>query len=385
MDISVYEHDTAIDSRDQGGSLDMHQDSGQVALKAAQLLDAFMADYARAEGQETKITDSKGTIHYFEDENQQRQQVQGNSGELQKEEEQAVSKTYSKPEVDRLQLKKLLLESLKPGTVQWNKHLERIAKLDKEQEHELFNLTFKDGTTATANFVVGADGCWSKVRQLIAPSVVKPMYTGVTFVESRLISASASPYINSLVGQGMAFCIENNRGFIAQRNSSSDDKSSSTIRVYTAQRCDLEKAEMLTNLSSDQETLKYNLLENFNDWSPQLLEMISKSSCNLIVRPLYAFPADQEPWNTIKGVTIIGDAAHVMSIFAGAGANLAMMDALDLADCFIAEGMKKETQASFEQKMLQRSNEAAQDTINGLNACLSLEAPHSLIKLMTSF
>lgn len=46
----VYEIDTSIDSRDAGGTLDLHADSGQIALEDAGLEEAFHAR-ARMEGQ----------------------------------------------------------------------------------------------------------------------------------------------------------------------------------------------------------------------------------------------------------------------------------------------------------------------------------------------
>ncbi|GAB3876997.1 hypothetical protein GCM10029964_025190 [Kibdelosporangium lantanae] len=56
VDVTVLEQEQAPDSRAQGGSLDLHADSGQVALKAAGLYDQFMA-LARPEGQESRLVD----------------------------------------------------------------------------------------------------------------------------------------------------------------------------------------------------------------------------------------------------------------------------------------------------------------------------------------
>ena len=41
--VAVYEADTAVDSRDAGGTLDLHADSGQIALEDAQLMGANAA------------------------------------------------------------------------------------------------------------------------------------------------------------------------------------------------------------------------------------------------------------------------------------------------------------------------------------------------------
>lgn len=59
--VTVYERDTAVDSRNQGGSLDMHADTGQIALAGAGLLDGFLA-LARPEGRSTRFVSPQGEI-----------------------------------------------------------------------------------------------------------------------------------------------------------------------------------------------------------------------------------------------------------------------------------------------------------------------------------
>jgi 2-polyprenyl-6-methoxyphenol hydroxylase-like FAD-dependent oxidoreductase len=82
-----------------------------------------------------------------------------------------------RPEIDRTELRAMLLNSLDPEVVHWGHRLESIRPLG-EGVHEL---VFADGSTATFDLVVGADGAWSRVRPIL--SDVTPTYTGVTIVE----------------------------------------------------------------------------------------------------------------------------------------------------------------------------------------------------------
>jgi 2-polyprenyl-6-methoxyphenol hydroxylase-like FAD-dependent oxidoreductase len=78
-----------------------------------------------------------------------------------------------------------------------------------------------------------------------------------------------------------------------------------------------------------------------------------------------------------------------MSPFAGQGANLAMLDALELADCLTSKECTNLTSAtaalkSFEEAMINRAREAAEKTLMSLNACLAEDAPAQIVNIMQS-
>lgn len=75
----------------------MHSDSGFKVLEMAQLVDEFKK-VARYDDQNIKIVGIDGTVHF---------------GDLERLEETAGER----PEVDRVQLRQIFLDSLKPGTV----------------------------------------------------------------------------------------------------------------------------------------------------------------------------------------------------------------------------------------------------------------------------
>lgn len=87
--VTVYERDASADARGQGGSLDLHEDSGQLALKAAGLGEQFHG-VSRPDGQNSRVFDKHGQMH----------------AELRAEDEVAT-----RPEIDRGELRDLLLRS----------------------------------------------------------------------------------------------------------------------------------------------------------------------------------------------------------------------------------------------------------------------------------
>src|SRR3954470_17772944 len=58
---TVYELDASIDARDQGGMLDMHEESGQRALRETGLYEDFRA-LVHPQGDALRILDKAGTV-----------------------------------------------------------------------------------------------------------------------------------------------------------------------------------------------------------------------------------------------------------------------------------------------------------------------------------
>ncbi|MEG8037692.1 hypothetical protein QP157_20950 [Sphingomonas sp. LR61] len=88
--------------------------------------------------------------------------------------------SMASPEARRGDIRRILLESLPDGTVQWGKKLRDVAPLG-DGRHEL---TFTNGSTAHSDVLVGAEGTWSKVRALV--SVEKPVYAGMSYIDTFL-------------------------------------------------------------------------------------------------------------------------------------------------------------------------------------------------------
>ncbi|MFI1760615.1 FAD-dependent oxidoreductase [Streptomyces sp. NPDC020800] len=348
---AVHDLDACRTVRSQGGTLDMHPDSGQRALREAGLWDDFLAQ-ARPEGQQMRLVSCDGRI-LFDAIPPEADTTEGN------------------PEIDRGQLRDLLLDSLKPGTVRWG-HKHTHAEALGNGTHRLH---FADGTSTDADLVIGADGAWSKVRRLLSEAT--PLYTGVTFVETGLNDAGTRhPRLAELTGNGTMMALDNNLGFVAQRNSGGH------IRVYVGMRTDEDWHQRAGLDLTDTAAVRETLLKKFAGWSPDLLDFISHTDTGYTNRPLYALPVPHT-WAHTPGVTLLGDAAHLMSPFSGMGANLAMLDGADLAHALIQSPTIEDAIHAYEAVLHPRSVAAAEGAAEGINSAFAPDSATQTLSHMT--
>lgn len=359
---TIYEAEASRHVRNQGGTLDLHEKAGQRALREAGLFDEFRK-FSRPEGQADKLVRFDG--HVYWDENQLDTSAIRQGG------------LDDRPEIDRQDLREILLDSLPDEIIHWNSKVSHIIPDPRVKGKT--SLHFADGSVEhSIDLLVGADGAWSKVRPLLTDA--KPYYSGVTGVELWALNVSkTNPWLSDYVGAGSMFMFDTNRAILAQRNGND------TIRVYAAVR---QPETWKTDCGidwTDHETARKQLVERyFADCAPNLKRVILESKDELILRPMHMLPVGIT-WPSCPGITLIGDAAHLMTPFAGVGVNLAMADALKLAraliskkDGWLAKAFSDGTNIEravreYEKWMFGFAKENAEKTAKGLEKHFSAE------------
>ncbi|MGW3614056.1 FAD-dependent oxidoreductase [Micromonospora sp. NPDC005163] len=338
IDTVVYEREASRSARAQGGMLDLHPESGQQALADAGLTDRFRSE-ARPQGEEHRILDPAGRtlVHHTP-------QPDSFSG---------------RPEIDRSALRDLLLDSLPGDTVAWQHRL--VAATPRPDGG--FGLTFDGGHRADCDVLIGADGARSVVRSLLTDTTLSYV---ATLIELNISDADRRhPDVAELVGPGNLWCVGVNQILAAQR------LGDGSIRVGISLRAD--------DRDLDTYRSKRALLDMFDGWNPSLTALIEAADSPPTPRRIEAMPTGTR-WAHRPGITLIGDAAHLMPPV-GEGANQAMLDAAELAAALATNPADPDPAIqAYEEAMFARTHPIAEMSARVQAMMLSPTAADDLVR-----
>ncbi|KAK5080976.1 hypothetical protein LTR05_008293 [Lithohypha guttulata] len=273
------------------GMLDLHEESGLAAIRACDLMEEFNSHTGVCS--EAQIIATKdGKVIYSED-----------------------GGPESRPEISRNSLGKILYDRLPEAAVRWGHKLSSAKQVTATDGGTEIELDFGSGGKYTFDFVL-----------------MNLTIRGIT---------SKYPELAAYVGTGTFTCLGQQRGVMSQRGlhdsarlylcfKTADEQYSTTAGIRGA-----PPAQARDRILHDDALL--------GRFGPKIKELVRVAyaeeaehspDAEPAVMPLYVLPPGHR-WEHQKGVTLIGDAAHVMLPFAAEGVNLAMRDALDVADVII--------------------------------------------------
>lgn len=352
--VKVYERDFNKDARVQGSPLDLHEESGLAALVKANLMEEFKGHFRP--GADKKILVDENARIFFSDHETKVEENFGNK--------------YFRPEIDRGPLRQMLLESLQQDTVVWDSHF-----ISMERESDGWFLSFKNRRSIYADIVIASDGANSKIRPYITD--IKAFYTGITMLEINVYNAEKlTPQINIMLNGGKVMAFGNSKCLLGGQKGNGD------LGFYASFKTE-ENWGINNGLDYGDKTQLLNWFKNeYSAWGNVWYEILENVNTPVIPRPIYCMPFEQD-WKALPNLTMLGDAAHVMPPFAGEGANMAMLDALELSECLTSDkhGTFQEAISFYEIEMRKRAAIAAQYSLENGERMHSEKALDEMLKM----
>jgi 2-polyprenyl-6-methoxyphenol hydroxylase-like FAD-dependent oxidoreductase len=340
IDSVVYERESSRGARGQGGMLDIH--SGQRALREAGLIDEFYA-IARGEGQDMRLLEPDGTLLLQED--------------------TPDDAPLDRPEVDRADLRNLLLDSLPEDVVRWG-HAFTSAENGR--------LHFVDGSSATYDLLVGADGAQSRVRALLTDA--RPAHIGQNIVEIGIPDIDRThPDLAAMVGRGNYWVLGNGISLGAQRNG--DGRVRISLSFYNTPEDWFATSGIPFD---DPAAARTRLIDLLPGWDARFTALIGACDDTVVPRSITTLPVGLT-WPSKPDVTLLGDAAHLMPPV-GEGANMALLDGAVLGLALAAHPDDFPAAAKeYEREMFERTSAAARMSADMQELLMSPDAAQKML------
>jgi len=352
IDAVVYERESSRDARGQGGMLDIH--SGQRALREAGLIEQFYA-IARGEGQDMRLLEPDGTLLLQED--------------------TPEGAPLERPEVDRVDLRNLLLDSLPEHAVRWG-HAFTFAELAERTSDTVADngvLHFADGGSATYDLLVGADGAGSRVRALLTDA--RPVHIGQNVVELGIPDIDRThPDLAAMLGRGNYWVLGKGQSLAAQRNGDG------RVRIGLSFSNTAQDWFATSGIPfDDPAAARARLIELFAGWDARFTALIAACDDTVLPRSITTLPIGLT-WPSTPSVTLLGDAAHLMPPV-GEGANMALLDGALLGLALAAHPDDYPAAVKeYEREMFERTSAAARMSAKMQELLMSPDASRRMLE-----
>ncbi|OQE42988.1 hypothetical protein PENCOP_c003G07657 [Penicillium coprophilum] len=351
IDYIVYER-TQRDSPPHGGCLDLHPGSGQRAMREGGVFEEFR--------KHSRVGDA--TIHLLY--NHKGEQLF------------RFGEGRDAPEIDRWAIRKVLLTGIPDEKVVWSKAVQSAAR----DENGQVVITFTDGTTACGfKLVVGADGTASKIRHLVTSA--QPVYSDKLYITTKIFpDNSFYPKMESIAGKGSMIVMGDGKHMFNSRQGDGHYRVDIGLQAP-------ENFPTCENVDfSDFDAAKRFLLqeEYFGSYSPEMQDIIRQSDGPFRPWLMYYMPTERLNWESVPGVTLIGDAAHVTTPFVGDGVNCAMRDSVILAHRLEEFGITQEAIVAYEKEMFPFAIDVISRSLLSGEMFFEKESPKTFMETMAS-
>ncbi|MGP3941244.1 FAD-dependent oxidoreductase [Streptomyces sp. 6N106] len=268
-----------------------------------------------------------------------------------------------RPEVDRADLRNLLLDSLPEDMVRWGR---AFTSADNGLLH------FADGGSATYDLLVGADGAQSRVRALLTDA--RPAHIGQNIVEVGIPDIDRThPDLAAMVGRGNYWVLGNGLSLAAQRNG--DGRVRIGLSFYNTAEDWLATSGIPFD---DPAAARARLIDLLAGWDARFTALIAACDDTVVPRSITTLPVGLT-WPSTPDITLLGDAAHLMPPV-GEGANMALLDGalLGLALAAHPDDFPAAVR-EYEREMFERTSAAARISADMQELLMSPDAARKLL------